>query len=190
MRVLTLSLIVALGLGLQACATAPLSESQKEEQRASIRAMADQTLDQVYQQHPDARWRVQNAAGYAVFSDTGMKFMFGGGAHGKGIAVNNATKHATYMDMIELQPGLGFGAEKFRIAFLFENQPAFDDFVTSGWVLGANAMAAAKTGAQGEAARTGLTLSSGVTMYQLTDQGVIVGVSITGAKYFKDASLN
>ena len=190
MRLFTLSLMGVLCLVFTACATGHLSESQKDEQRASIRAMANKTLDQVYQQYPDARWKVQNAAGYAVFTDTGLKFMFGGGAHGKGIAVNNATKQATYMEMVELQPGFGFGAEKFRIVFLFATQPAFNQFVTSGWELGANEMAAAKSGTQGQGEQLGMTVSPGVTMYQLTDTGLIAGVSITGAKYYKDASLN
>ena len=57
--------------------------------------MAYQTLDQVYRQHPDARSKVQNAAGYAVFTDTGLKAMFGGGTHGKGVTTDNATQQAT-----------------------------------------------------------------------------------------------
>jgi lipid-binding SYLF domain-containing protein len=152
--------------------------------------MANQTLDQLYQQYPDAQSQVRNAAGYAVFSDTGLKFMFGGGAHGRGEAVNNATNQATYMKMIELQPGFGFGAEKFRIVFIFETPQAFEQFVTSGWEFGANAMAAAKSGTQGGGSQMGATVSPGVTMYQLTEKGVIVGISITGAKYYKDDNLN
>jgi hypothetical protein len=36
-------LMVALGLGLQACSTAPMSPYQVEEQRASVREMANET---------------------------------------------------------------------------------------------------------------------------------------------------
>jgi hypothetical protein len=35
-----------------------------------------------------------------------------------------------------------------------------------------------------------LTVSEGVKMYQLNEVGLIVGVSITGAKYYKDKELN
>jgi len=190
MRVLILSMLVALCLGLQGCATAPKTQSQVDEQRASIQDMSNQTLGQLYQQYPDAQSRVRNAAGYAVFSDTGLKFMFGGGAHGQGVAVNNATNQPTYMKMIELQPGFGFGAEKFRVVFIFENQEAFNKFVTSGWEFGANAMAAAKSSTQGGGGQMGASVSPGVTMYQLTEKGIIVGISITGAKYYKDDALN
>jgi lipid-binding SYLF domain-containing protein len=74
---------------------------------------------------------------------------------------------------------------------IFENQGAFNKFVTSGWELGANAMAAAKDdkGAGGGSAGA-VTFGDGVKMYQLSDTGAIVGVSITGAKYYKDDDLN
>jgi hypothetical protein len=49
------------------------------------------------------------------------------------------------MKMVELQPGLGPGAAKFRAIFLFGTKKAFDDFVTKGWEAGASQIAAAKT---------------------------------------------
>jgi lipid-binding SYLF domain-containing protein len=190
MRVSILSMLVALCLGLQGCATAPKTQSQIDEQRTAIMDMSNQTLQQVYAQYPAAQATVQNGAGYAVFSDTGLKFMFGGGAHGEGVAVNNATNQPTYMKMIELQPGFGFGAENFRVVFIFANQGAFDQFVTSGWEFGANAMAAVQSSTQGGGGQMGATVSPGVTMYQLTEKGVIVGISLTGAKYYRDDALN
>ena len=167
------------------------SKSEKGAERDSVRAMTEQSLTQLYQNEPGAKDAVADAAGYAVFSDFGFKVMFLGGAKGKGVAVNNATKQETFMKMLELQPGLGLGAQKFRIVFIFENQDAFNSFVTSGWELGANALAAAKDdqGAGGGGAGA-VTFSDGVAMYQLSDTGAIVGVSITGAKYYKDDDLN
>jgi hypothetical protein len=53
--------------------------------------------------------------GYAVFSDLGLKILFGGTGNGKGIAVNNHTKHETLMKMIEVQAGLGMGVDKYRV---------------------------------------------------------------------------
>lgn len=167
------------------------SPSEKDAERDSVRTMAEQSLSHLYQNEPAAKGAVADAAGYAVFSDFGFKVMFLGGAKGKGVAVNNATKQETFMKMLELQPGLGLGAQKFRIAFIFENQDAFNSFVTSGWELGANALAAAKDdqGAGGGGAGA-VTFNNGVKMYQLSDTGAIIGVSITGAKYYKDDDLN
>ena len=63
---------------------------------------------------PSARKAVESAAGYAAFSNFGMKILVAGGGSGKGIAVNNKTKAMTYMKMAEIQAGLGFGVKKFQ----------------------------------------------------------------------------
>jgi len=191
MRQLTLSAIVAVCLALQGCETAPLTPSDKLAQQDDVRDMVKKTLEQFYAENPDTRDAVSSAAGYAVFSDAGFKFIFGGGASGKGIAVNNSSKQETFMKMIELQPGLGFGVSKFRVLFVFEWPQAYNDFVTSGWEWGANAMAAAKTAPKSGGAYAGaVNVSPGVFMYQLTEKGLIVGVSLTGAKFYKDSQLN
>jgi lipid-binding SYLF domain-containing protein len=182
--------MVVLCPGFVACATTPMSVSEKAKQQQDLRNMANTTLAQLYKNNPAAQGAIMKAAGYAVFSDFGFKLMFMGGAKGKGIAVSNATKQETFMKMAELQPGLGVGAEKFRVIFVFENPAAFNSFITSGWELGSNAMAAAKTKTAGGALTGAVTVSEGVYMYQITEAGAIVGVSITGAKYYKDTELN
>jgi len=190
MRRMMAATMVVFFVSFLACSGAPPSKTQIDEQRTSIREMASQTLAQLYKQYPDSPFNVETAAGYAVFSDFGMKFLFLGGAGGQGVAVNNVTKRQTFMKMVELQPGFGFGAQKFRIVFVFGTPQAFNQFVTSGWEFGANAMAAAKTSTQGAGAQMGATVAPGVTMYQLSEQGAIVGISITGAKYYKNDELN
>ena len=190
MRTFITSLLITMCLGLSACSSTPQSQSQIDEQRASIRDMASQTLAQLYQANPGSRNAIKNAAGYAVFSNFGLKFLFLGGAKGAGLAVNNRTGQETFMKMVQLQPGLGFGANKFRLVFVFDTPEAFDKFITSGWEFGANMMAAAKSKTEGGAFSGAVTVSPGVHLYQLTEQGLIVGISITGAKYYKDEELN
>lgn len=176
-------------LGFAACATTQLSPSDKAEQQASLRDMANQALTQLYSNNPAAQGAIMNAAGYAVFSDFGFKLIYAGGAKGKGIAVNNATRQETFMKMMELQPGYGLGAEKFWLIFVFETPDAFNTFVTSGWEAGANAMMAAKSKTSGGALAGAVTVSDGVYMFQITQKGLMVGVSITGARYYKDKDL-
>lgn len=94
------------------------------------------------------------------------------------------------MKMVELQPGYGFGAHQFKNIFLFDTQDALDSFVNSGWEFGGSGAAAAQTGTQGGGASLGVSVSPGVTMYQISGTGAIVGVSVTGAKYYKDDALN
>ena len=184
----TLLFLIVFAVG---CAgTKPKSQSEKDAARDSLRAMTERTLAKVYKEEPAAKAAVANAAGYAVFSDFGFKVMLMGGAHGKGVAVNNTTKQETFMKMVELQPGLGVGAENYHLVFIFENPDAFNTFVTSGWELGTNALASAKDGSTGSGAAGALSFSHGVKLYQFSDTGAIVGVSITGAKYYKDDDLN
>jgi len=51
-------------------------------------------------------------------------------------------------------------------------------------------MEAAKDGSEGSGSAGAVSFSHGVKMYQLSGSGAIVGVSITGAKYYKDDDLN
>jgi len=182
--------MVLLSLALISCASAPLSKSEKEQQQDSVRDMANATLTQLYAKYPAVKSEIARAAGYAVFSDFGFKVIWLGGAGGSGVAVNNATKQETFMKMAEFQPGLGLGAAKFRLVFVFETQEAFNSFVTSGWEAGANAMASAKTKTEGGALAGAVSVSKGVKMFQLNDEGAIIGVSLTAAKYYKDKELN
>ena len=189
-RVVVASVMMLAFLGLVSCASAPKTEVQKDEVQASIRDMAAQSLGQLYKANPAAQGVVTNATGYAVFSDFGFKLMVMGGVRGKGIAINNATKQETFMEMMELQPGYGLGTRKFRAVMIFDTPAAYNKFVTSGWEFGVDAMAAAKTRTEGGALAGAATLSEGVHMYQITEEGLIVGVSVTGAKYYKDKDLN
>ncbi len=184
------SLVAALSIGLQGCATTRPTRSHIEAQRGEIREMAHQTVAHIKREYPEAHTRLEKAAGYAVFSDFGYKILFTGSASGKGIAINNATKRATFMKMFELTAGLGFGAQKFRVLFVFESHKAFDQFINSGWEFGGSTEAALKTSTQGAGGMLGVTVSPGVVMYQISDEGAIVDVSITGAKYYKDDELN
>lgn len=185
-----MSMVLSLALVLAACSTAPMSKSDIEEKRDSVRAMASKTLADLEKKNPEARIAISDAAGYAVFSDVGLKIIYMGTAKGGGIAVNNKTKQETFMKMFELQPGLGLGAEKYRVVFVFETPEAFNSFVTSGREIGADAMAAAKNKTKGGALAGAVTLSKDTYMFQVDTEGAIVGVSLTGAKFYKDKELN
>ena len=84
--------------------------------------MAQSTLQLLYEAEPKAKAAVAGAAGYAAFSNMGVKILVAGCGSGKGIAVNNKTKHETFMKMLELQVGLGMGVKKFSMIFFFHNE--------------------------------------------------------------------
>jgi len=184
-----LSLIVAAVVCALAL-TAHAGDSKKEKDQNQIRKMAQDTLQALYKAEPRTKAAVKNAAGYAVFSDMGVKILLAGSGHGKGITINNKSKDETFMQMLEIQAGLGMGVEKFRVVFLFDTENGFDSFVNSGWEFGAQSTAAAKNGDKGGAMSGAVSVSDGVWMYQLTDKGLAADISATGTKYYKDDDLN
>lgn len=171
-------------------AAAEMSEEKKKAERADIQKMANQTLQRLYKTQPAAEQAIAKAAGYAVFSNVGIKIFVAGSGKGKGMAVDNKTKKVVYMKMLEVQAGLGMGVKKFRLVWVFDNTSDFDDFVNKGWEFGGQASAAAKSGAEGKAYAGAMSVSPGVWLYQLTDDGLALELTAKGTKYYKDKDLN
>ncbi|MBP2688088.1 MAG: hypothetical protein H6Q83_275 [Deltaproteobacteria bacterium] len=161
---------------------------EKEKARADIVKMSDATLSRLYKAQPQAKAAVAKAAGYAVFSNFGM--LVAGSGTGKGVAVNNSTKKKTYMKMVEVQAGLGFGVKKFRLVWVFEKQKDLDAFINSGWELGGQTSAAAQAGGKGSAFAGAMSVAPGIWLYQLTDDGLALELTAKGTKYYKDSDLN
>ena len=164
--------------------------ADRAKEQAEVRKAGQDALAALYKVQPSARKAVESAAGYAAFSNFGMKILVAGGGSGKGIAVNNKTKAMTYMKMAEVQAGLGFGAKKFQFVWVFENEKALNDFVNTGWEFGAQATAAAKAGDKGAAYQGAISVSPGVWLYQITGTGLALELTAKGTKYYKDADLN
>jgi lipid-binding SYLF domain-containing protein len=164
--------------------------AKKEEQQAEVRKAAQQALAALYKVQPSARKTVESAAGYAAFSNFGMKILLAGGGSGEGIAVNNKTKATTYMKMAEVQAGLGFGVKKFQLVWVFETEKALNDFISSGWEFGGQATAAAKAGDKGTAYQGAVSVTPGVWLYQLSGNSLALELTAKGTKYYKDSDLN
>ena len=171
-------------------AAVPAWGASKAEKQKEVQKVSRETLARLYKAQPSAKKAVEGAAGYAVFSNFGMKIFVAGGGSGSGMAVDNKTKKATYMKMVEVQAGLGMGVKKFRVVFVFDTQKALNDFVNSGWEFGGQTTAAAKAGDQGAALTGAVSVAPGVWMYQLTDTGLAAEITGKGTKYYKDGDLN
>ncbi len=166
------------------------NEGKNTKERDEVKAKSAETLTRLYEVQPKAKEAVENAYGYAVFSNFGMKILLAGGGKGKGIAVNNETGKETFMKMLEVQAGLGMGIKKFRVVFVFEKENGFNDFINSGWEFGGQSTAAAKLDDQGVALAGAISVSPGVWVYQLTDDGLALELTMKGTKYMKDDKLN
>jgi len=193
MRRLSLSSLIfaaALGLVVAPAARAGMSAKEKESARADIRKTADETLQRLYKAQPAAKKAIAASAGYAAFSNFGLKILVAGSGTGKGVAIETKSGKATYMKMMEIQAGLGVGVKKFRLVWVFENAADLDKLVNSGWELGASTSAAAKSGGKGAAFEGALSVTTGIWLYQLTDEGLAAELTAKGTKYYKDSDLN
>jgi lipid-binding SYLF domain-containing protein len=164
--------------------------SSPDEQRAEIRAMASSTLEQLYAAKPSAKKAVQNAAGYAVFSEISTKILMAGGGGGKGIVVDTKSPQETFMMMAMLQAGYGVGITKSHLVWVFERESDLRNFINNGVVLGADINLEANAGAGGGLYDGAAEISPGVWLYQMSDAGLALDLTVEGTKYFKDADLN
>jgi lipid-binding SYLF domain-containing protein len=170
------------------------TETEKQEEvkqeKADIRKMVNETLNRLYKLQPEAKSAISKSAGYAVFNNFGTKILVVGGGTGKGILFDKKNDKEVFMKMIEAQAGLGMGVKKFSVIFVFDKQSNVDAFVNSGWEFGGQATAAAKMGEEGGALAGAMSVSPGVWMYQLTDDGLAVELTGKGTKYYTDKDLN
>ena len=104
--------------------------------------------------------------------------------------MDNAAGKETFMKMVEVQAGLGMGIKKFNVIFVFGNSEVLNDFVESGWQFGGQATAAAKYKEEGDALAGAVSVSPGVWIYQLTDKGLALELTLKGTRYYKDEDLN
>ncbi len=165
------------------------SEKTVAQQRQEILNKSEQTLKQLYSVEPRTKELIDKSAGYATFSNFGMKILIAGGGTGSGVVISK-DKKAVYMNMAEVQAGLGIGIKSFQNVFIFQTNAAMNDFVNSGWTFGGQVTAAAKYEKDGDAYQDATVVAPGVLMYQLTDSGLAAEITGKGTKYYKNTDLN
>jgi lipid-binding SYLF domain-containing protein len=185
MRKTLVGIVAAAGLALAGGALAADPAAQK----AELRKMCDDALATLYKAKPETKAQVQKAAGYGCFSSFGISF-FVGGAGGRGLVHDNATKRTTYMNMGQASGGLDFGIKDYREVLVFRDAATLKKFVDSGWEFGGGATAAAAAGGKGAKAEATEVTSGPIEVYPMTRTGLAVGVAAAGRKYWKDADLN
>ena len=181
----SLSLVLLL-MALQSCA-AP--GNNPAEQRNSIDKMAASVLQDLYKIKPDVRTQVRDAAGYAVFSNANVNIIFFSASGGYGVVRDNGTTHKTYMKMAEAGVGLGLGVKDFRAVFVFHDKKTLNRFIEEGWQFGGHADAAAKAGDKGASVEGELVVDN-ISIYQITESGLALQLTLKGTKYWKDSGLN
>jgi hypothetical protein len=76
---------IALAAACTLVATAYAADDNKEKEQTEIRTMAHDTLQRLYKADPEAKGAVDGAAGYAVFSNMGVKILVAGSGKGRAL---------------------------------------------------------------------------------------------------------
>ena len=160
------------------------------QQRNDILKKNDEILKNLYKVAPQARDLIEKSAGYATFSNFGMKILIAGGGTGTGVVMSKSSSKPIYMNMAEVQAGLGVGIKSTQTIFVFQKEAALNDFVNSGWTFGGQVTAAAKYEKNGDAYHDANIVADGILMYQLTDSGLAAEITGKGSKYYQDTDLN
>lgn len=184
---LSLALALFLAAAPTGCATA--QGNNAFEKRADARQMRSETLDAFFAKNPQMRQVLASAPGYGVFSAVSTQTIFVSSGNGFGIIHDNRTKADTFMRALKLGGGLGVGIQDIRAIVVFHDARVMNDVLQHGWGVTGKAEAAAKVSGTGDSGAVVVTLP-GMSIYRFTQQGVMVGGALEGAKVWKDEELN
>jgi lipid-binding SYLF domain-containing protein len=159
------------------------------EQKSAISQMRTDVLSELYREKSSARAEVQQAPGYATFSNANVNLILASFGGGYGVVHNNQNGKDTYMKMGEVGVGLGAGVKDFRLVMVFHTPDAMQRFIEHGWAFGAQADAAAKAGDKGAAVGAEASVDE-VTIYQFTAAGLALQATLKGTKFWRDSELN
>lgn len=165
------------------------SEKTVVQQREDILKKSGEALKQLYVIQPKAKEVIEKSVGYATFNNFGMKILIAGGGSGSGVVIEKGSK-PIFMNMAEVQAGLGIGIKSFQNIFVFQTKTALNNFVSSGWTFGGQVTAAAKYDKDGDAYQDAAVVAPGVLMYQITDSGLAAEITGKGTMYYKNTDLN
>jgi len=158
-------------------------------QKAELRKMCDEALATLYKAKPETKAQVSKAPGYGCFSSFGVSFIVGG-AGGRGLVHDNATKKDAYMNMGQATAGVDIGIKDYREVLVFHDSAALKKFVDSGWEFTGTADASAAVQGKGGTAAKGDVIKQPITVYPMTRTGLSAGIVAGGRKYWKDKDLN
>lgn len=170
--------------------TAIAAKDSAAEQRWQIDQLSAKTLDKLYAKYPHARRVIENCYAWATLSNSGVKVLFIGSSHGRGVAVNNQTGERVYLRMKELSAGLGLGAKEYNLIFLLNTPDAWENFIVGKTRFGASAEASADDGYSGGTIEGAEYVAPGVWVFQMTTKGLALEATLKGTKIYKDKKLN
>ena len=169
-----------------------VSPAEAAKERKAILAMRDATLKRLYKVKPSVRNEIAKAEGYAVFDANQANVILLVAGNGDGVLVDNATGQNTFMTMKRLGTGPGLGFKKYKQVLVLKSRKLVDTFKTVGADVSASGDATIKLSEhqEGKGADHVVSLDPMVSVYQLTDRGVLLQANWGGMAYLPNAALN
>ena len=169
-------------------ASSPAAAKQRQE----ILAMRDATLKRLYKAKPAVRNEIAKAEGYAVFNANQANVVLLVAGTGEGVLVDNQTGQPTFMKMHRLGTGPGLGFKKYKQVLVFKSRKVLETFKTVGADVNASGDATVKLTEHGDGKvlDTAVSLDPMISVYQLTDRGVLLQANWGGMAYLPDGTLN
>lgn len=195
----SVALLIA-GVGVADAATEPANQktqtaaqrAEAAKQRQEILAMRDATLKRLYKAKPAVRNEIAKAEGYAVFNANQANVVLLVAGSGAGVLVDNQTGQPTFMKMHRLGTGPGLGFKKYKQVLVFKSRKVLETFKTVGADVNASGDATVKLTEHGDGKvlDTAVSLDPMISVYQLTDRGVLLQANWGGMAYLPDGTLN
>ncbi len=170
--------------------SAVVHADKADKKRQKILDMRHEVLTELFETRPQAKAEIDEAEGYAVFSNVGVQLFLIGAGGGRGVVHNNEANIDTFMKMGTVSVGLGLGIKDFRAVFIFHDREALTSFTEKGWDFSGEADAAARADEKGGEIGEGASFRKKVSVYQFTKNGLVLQASLHGTKYWKDKKLN
>lgn len=190
MKKMLIITLLLLPVAFSVCGCTSAKGATPMEKKQSIADLHEEVIVKMVDKYPDIKRKIKNSAGYAVFSNVNVNLFIASVGNGFGMVVDNKTGKKTYMKMALGGVGLGLGVKDFRQLMIFKTSGALNSFVDKGWEVGGQADASAKAGDKGGAVNTAGDVTSGIEIYQVTENGLALQATVSAAKYWKDKELN
>ena len=165
-------------------------QAKIEKEKMEIDELSTKALTRLYAKIPLAERVITKSYAYATLSNTGVKIGILGDAHGRGLAVNNATGEKVYMRMNETGIGIGLGVKEYDLIFVIGTEEAWKSFISGNIKFASSAEASAKDGVNGDGIEGASVAAKGIWVYQMTKKGLTVDASIKGTKIYPYKKLN
>jgi lipid-binding SYLF domain-containing protein len=162
-----------------------LAPEEQQKQRDALLRFADESLEKLYAIKPEAKRRIEEAPGYAVFDVSAVNVILFLGQRGKGVMIDNRTQKPTFMRATRAGTGPGLGYREIRQIFVFKNAGAMEQFKL-GNAVGGDVSAAVSVGKESGQ----ISFNPNIDIYQITDKGLAVEAQWGGTAYLVDPDLN